>query len=240
MTETHTREHALERQFIELLLAELTLAPIAFRRIKPGQIRHSGLAAIYAAIIAEIAAAVDESPKLEGVIGFLAPRPDLVEAVGKLELVGRHILDRRQWLEKLLEKLPLTDAEATATYAMDDAAALALLKKLQQPKPKGFAEFMADLQPAMDEPLSLLPIALREAAFVAWACHKHLPGMETPMAITFPMSKWMKYLGEKKAMEVLEGLTSPGAMKHHTSTAEVICSMASHAKCQMERHCDII
>ncbi len=84
------------------------------------------------------------------------------------------------------------------------------------------------IDPTQD-PILLLPTNLRIIALNLWFAHKHLPGMETPAAIAFVVSKWLERkptIGEKLASEAMEYAMSPHAMQGHKTTADVICSMA--------------
>lgn len=135
---------AVERQLLEILLAEMTLAASAADRVSPRRIANHGLRTIYEAI-ATSCASKPASASHETLIGEamlqLAARPDLHEAAINLAVVGSQIQNRAAWLEKIVARLTAARAEPPA---MDDAGALDLLARLQQT-----AKHTVELEPVL-------------------------------------------------------------------------------------------
>jgi len=130
---------AVERQLLEVLLAEPPLVSQAIGSIAPELLQHSGLRRM----LSDLYALYQDghTADLDGLRVRLMDRPDLAEAAMKLEFVGRHINDRPEWLGKIVRKFAEqeTDFEKKAVQTqlaagtMDDASALDLLRKLQTP-----------------------------------------------------------------------------------------------------------
>lgn len=130
---------AIERQLLEVLLAEPPLVSMAETSILPERLMHTGLRRMLTDLYA--LHRDGHSADLDGLRVRLLDRPDLAEAAMKLEFVGRQMNDRPEWLGKIVKKFAEqeTDFEKKAVRtqldagSMDDASALDLLRKLQGP-----------------------------------------------------------------------------------------------------------
>jgi len=133
-----TSGHAskVERNLLQVLLADPGLLPKAAAEITPNAITHSGLRRILMELYA--AQAAGAVPDIDMLRERLSDRRDLFEAVLKLQDVGLTIGDRELWLNKILNRFSelKTEAEQRALKnqlpgASDDQK-LELLRKLQQ------------------------------------------------------------------------------------------------------------
>ncbi len=138
-SESKQSSPAIERQLLEVLLAEPPLVSLAVASIPPEELKHSGLRRMLTDLYA--LHQDGHSADLDGLRVRLMDRPDLAEAAMKLEFVGRQMNDRPEWLGKIVKKFASQgmDSEQKAVQTqlaagnMDDAAALELLRKLQTP-----------------------------------------------------------------------------------------------------------
>jgi len=128
----------LERELVELLLADPTLVPIAFEKIPVDEITHPGLRKLVEALYALHQAG--EPADLDS----LRPRlnhPALVTKAMEMQDVGRMHSDRPAWLERIIrafaerraggDRLLLRDQLSGAS----DDQAMELLKRLQNRQP---------------------------------------------------------------------------------------------------------
>ena len=130
---------AIERQLLEVLLAEPPLVSLVIGSIPAEELQHTGLRRMLTDLYA--LHQDGHSADLDGLRVRLMDRPDLAEAAMKLEFVGRQMNDRPEWLGKIVKKFASQgmDSEQKAVQTqlaagnMDDAAALELLRKLQTP-----------------------------------------------------------------------------------------------------------
>ncbi len=128
---------AIERQLLEVLLAEPPLVSIAAASIPPEELQHSGLRRMLTDLYA--LEQDGHTPDLDGLRVRLMDRPDLAEAAMKLEFVGRQMNDRPEWLGRIVKRFAEQETEFAqkavqtqlAAGSMDDAAALDLLRRLQ-------------------------------------------------------------------------------------------------------------
>jgi DNA primase len=128
---------AIERQLLEVLLAEPPLVSIAAVSIPPEELQHSGLRRMLTDLYA--LEQDGHTPDLDGLRVRLMDRPDLAEAAMKLEFVGRQMNDRPEWLGRIVKRFAEQETEFAqkavqtqlAAGSMDDAAALDLLRRLQ-------------------------------------------------------------------------------------------------------------
>jgi DNA primase len=132
-------EAAIERQLLEILLAEPLLVPTAMPSIPLDRVQHTGLKRI----LAELYALHDlgHPADLDGLRLKLTDRPDLLDAAAKLQYVGRQMNERGEWLKRIVAHF--ADRETwlgrhavrqELANATDEAAAMALLRKLQGSK----------------------------------------------------------------------------------------------------------
>ncbi|CAN5340497.1 hypothetical protein BH11PLA2_BH11PLA2_37320 [soil metagenome] len=128
----------LERQLLQLLLAEPMLVPDASLRIQPREIGHSGLRRLLVELFA-----LHESGSVADIDGLrirLLDRPDLASAAMSLCEVGRGIPDRPSYLTKIIDGFAdarqvaaaKTVKDQLSAVGSDDPAAVELLRKLQQ------------------------------------------------------------------------------------------------------------
>jgi len=130
---------AIERQLLELLLAEPPLVSLAAERVQPAMLQHSGLRRMLTDLYA--LHQDGHTADLDSLRVRLMDRPDLAEAAMKLEFVGRQMNDRPEWLGRIVNRFAEQETEfekkavqtQLAAGSMDDAAALDLLRKLQAP-----------------------------------------------------------------------------------------------------------
>ncbi len=130
---------AVERQLLEVLLAEPPLVSVVVGSIPPELLQHSGLRRMLSDLYA--LHRDGHSADLDGLRVRLLDRPDLAEAAMKLEFVGRQMNDRPEWLGRIVKRFAEQETEfeqkavqtQLAAGTMDDASALDLLRKLQAP-----------------------------------------------------------------------------------------------------------
>jgi DNA primase len=95
--------HPLEKELIEVLLAEPTLTPQARRLVQPHQLAHPGLRRVLAEMYA-----LDEHGEtfdVDMLRARLVDLPDLAEHLLILQASGQAHADRRSWLEDVLQRL---------------------------------------------------------------------------------------------------------------------------------------
>ncbi|HEY7422932.1 MAG TPA: DNA primase [Gemmataceae bacterium] len=125
----------LERELLELLLAEPTLVAQAAAAIRPEEIAHPGLRGLLEGLYGLLAAG--EPPTLD----LLRPRLDNVHLAAKaleLQETGRMHADRQAWLRRLIARFqerrlqPVTqELQNQLNAANDPVAVLELLRQLQ-------------------------------------------------------------------------------------------------------------
>ena len=128
---------AIERQLLEILLAEPELVPDAVRDVPPDRVTHTGLRRVLGELYALFAGG--ERPDLDALRVRLIDRPDLAAVALRLQDVGRHIPDRAEWFAKIVRRFTEQRAEADtkelrnqlATGSMNDDAAVDVLRKIQ-------------------------------------------------------------------------------------------------------------
>jgi DNA primase len=128
---------ALEKQLVQLVLADPGLVPAAMAAVRPDDVTHTGLRRMLVELYAlhEGGAAAD----LDGLRVRLLDRPDLAAAAMDLHDVGRTITDPQAWFDKVLAGFARqkADAERRAVKERlsgvgdDEAAALDLLRQVQ-------------------------------------------------------------------------------------------------------------
>jgi len=126
----------LERQLLELLLADPGLVPQAAREIQPDDLAHPGLRKLLGGLYQLRASG--EPPELDGLRAIIAS-PALIGWAMDHREVGRTIQDRAQWLRKVLDGFrDRRDAHGKGLLkdrlnaASDHDAALDLLRQLQK------------------------------------------------------------------------------------------------------------
>lgn len=118
-------QKSIERQLLELLLADPGLVPTAAFAVTPDEITHSGLRRILGEMYAlQAAGAV---PDLDALRERLADRPDLYDAAVNLHQVGgfmgREPEERAEWLKRVLARFTDLKAEADRKRVRDALAA---------------------------------------------------------------------------------------------------------------------
>jgi DNA primase len=127
---------ALERQLLELLLADPALVPQAAREVQPDELTHPGLRKLLGGLYQLRASG--EPPELDALRAIIA-NPALIGWAMDHREVGRTIQDRGQWLRKVLDGFrDRREAHGKGllkdqlTAASDHDAALELLRQLQK------------------------------------------------------------------------------------------------------------
>ena len=132
-----TAEAAIERQLLQLLLAEPGLVAAARDQVPADTLTHTGLRRMLSELYTLHA---DGHPAdMDGLRVRLLDRPDLLDAARKLQFVGHQITDRGEWLGRIVGRFAEMRTEgqnrayksALAAGPTDDTAALDLLRKLQ-------------------------------------------------------------------------------------------------------------
>jgi DNA primase len=132
-----TAEERLERQLLELLLAEPPLVAQAKPHIPLEAIQHTGLRRVLGEMYRLHDTGV--TPDMDAVRVQLIDRPDLVDAAVRLQEVGRHARDRPELLAKIVGRFSAQPAEAEkravkealASGPTDEEATLDLLRRIQ-------------------------------------------------------------------------------------------------------------
>jgi DNA primase len=126
----------LERQLLELVLADPALVPQAAREVQPDELSHPGLRKLLAGLYQLRAAG--EPPELDGLRGIIA-NPALITWALDHREIGRMIPDRQDWMRKVLDSFRgRREAEGQGMLkdrlhaAADHDAAIDLLRQLQQ------------------------------------------------------------------------------------------------------------
>ena len=129
-------QQVIERQLLELLLAEPALVPDAYATVPPETLTHTGLRRMLDELYALHAAG--DTPDLDALRVRLIDRPDLAESALRLQEVGRSMTERPAWLGRIIdafarmvEEAAKSDVKREMAAATDDDTALALLKRLQ-------------------------------------------------------------------------------------------------------------
>lgn len=132
-----TAEERLERQLLEILLAEPVLVGQAKPHIPLEAIQHTGLRRVLGEMYRLHDTGV--TPDMDAVRVQLIDRPDLVDAAVRLQEVGRHAKDRPELLTKIVGRFSAQHAEAEkravkealASGPTDEEATLDLLRRIQ-------------------------------------------------------------------------------------------------------------
>jgi DNA primase len=131
---------AVERQLVEILLANPRLVANAGVAITPEEITHSGLRRLLSELYAIQAAGV--VPDIDALREKLTDRPDLFESAHKMQFVGQQMQEPDQWLERILKRFAELKAEAEQRRLKEQLAAansdeaVELLRRLQQTQTK--------------------------------------------------------------------------------------------------------
>ena len=132
-------ESAVERQLLEIILAEPVLVSTARESIPLERLQHTGLKRILEELynLHEL----DHPADLDGLRLKLSDRPDLLDAAARLQYVGRQMNDRPEWLKRIVthfaeheKKAGRNEVHRELAATSDEAAAMALLRKLQGSK----------------------------------------------------------------------------------------------------------
>jgi DNA primase len=130
-------ELALEKQLLQLLLAEPGLVGTARERVPPDTLRHTGLRRMLSELYT--LHAEGHPADMDGLRVRLLDRSDLLEAAMKLQDVGHKMNERAEWFGRIVSRFAeMRDESANravkeqlAAGPTDDQAALDLLRKLQ-------------------------------------------------------------------------------------------------------------
>ena len=126
---------ALERQLVELLLAEPELVSTAAASIPSESLTHSGLRRVVDELYSLHGAGL--AADLDALRVRLVDRPDLARAALEFQYVGRQMTDRPEWLQRIAKKFAEDRARADSRVLKerlantDETEAVELLKKLQ-------------------------------------------------------------------------------------------------------------
>jgi DNA primase len=128
----------LERQLLQILLAEPGFVPEAAQSVPADTIEHTGIRRIVTALY-ELAAA-GEPPDLDGARLKLLDRPDLYQAALDNQQMGRGIPDRPLYLRKVLDGFARVRADAErravkeqlSVTGSDDPAVIERLREYQE------------------------------------------------------------------------------------------------------------
>jgi len=126
----------LERQLLELVLADPMLVPVAMRSIQPDDLVHPGLKRLLDALYQMMA--LGEPPELDGLRARIADRALIEWAMDACER-GRQITERAHYLNRVLDGFrEQRDGQGKdelksklSAAAGDHAAALEILRKIQ-------------------------------------------------------------------------------------------------------------
>ena len=138
------RAEKAERQLLEMLLADPDLVPAARTQVAAEAVTHTGLRRL----LSELYALADAGhpADLDGLRVRLLDRPDLVDAAGRLQDVGRGMTDRPAWLARVLAFFVEQRGEADRRSAKDrltggamgdDETAAVLLRFMGRGTPPG-------------------------------------------------------------------------------------------------------
>lgn len=80
----------------------------------------------------------------------------------------------------------------------------------------------------LQHPLRALPLAVRPDAWRVWICHRHLSGLDSPMAIAGAVKVWMANDGliEEDAAAALKSLLSPMRMGSFKFASDLMTALA--------------
>jgi len=129
------QEAALEKQLLQLLLAEPGLVGNAREQLPPDTLRHTGLRRMLSELYT--LHTDGQPPDLDGLRVRLMDRPELFEAAQKLQFVGQQMPDRGEKLGKIVSRFAemRDESEKRAVKEQlagaDEQAQLALLRRLQ-------------------------------------------------------------------------------------------------------------
>lgn len=128
---------AIERQLLEILLAEPTLVAESVEKIDAARLTHTGLRRVLVELYTLHNSG--ERPDLDALRVRLIDRPDLAVAALRLQDVGRHIPERHEWFAKIVRRFAEQRAEVEkrrlkdqlAGGSVDEDAAVELLRQIQ-------------------------------------------------------------------------------------------------------------
>lgn len=115
------RPPAIERQLLELLLAEPELVAVAHASIPAEEIGHSGLRRMLQELYH--AHTSGELPDFDALRVRMLDRPDLLRVANDLQMVGRHMTERPVWLQRLIAELAQRRTKAEAQHLKETLAA---------------------------------------------------------------------------------------------------------------------
>jgi len=142
MTPKNNKRDRAERQLLEIVLADPALVSKARERVAAVDLQHTGLQRILGELYGLLEAGMPAD--VDGLRVRLLDRPDLADAAGRLQDVGRGMSDRAVWLERVLNFFDEFHTETEkdewkrelSGSGIDDSQAVELLRKLQTPKRK--------------------------------------------------------------------------------------------------------
>ena len=131
------RPRPIERQLLELLLAEPVFVADAAKTISPSRITHSGLKRL----LEELYDLYDrgERPDMDALRVRLLDRPDLAKVALDFREVGEKITERAEWFQQILRRFDAEQSEAEtrllkeqlSSGSVDHDQARELLRRLQ-------------------------------------------------------------------------------------------------------------
>ncbi len=144
----------LEKQLLQILLAESQLVSEAYSQISLDHITHSGLKRMLVELYALHETQID--PELDNLRLRLIDRPDLAAVAMDLQEVGRSIPERPLYFQKVVDgfaKLRLENEKRSLKQQlggadMDDAAKLEILRQIQNRAGGGLKQKAGDGSPA--------------------------------------------------------------------------------------------
>lgn len=96
---------------------------------------------------------------------------------------------------------------------------------------------MEDYRHALERPLLLLPLGLRQPALAFWTCHKHLKGFETALPLSGMFSVWIDLFGLRvdDAIAILMRMLHPSKMAGFEFSGQIVTSLANDVNSAIER-----
>jgi hypothetical protein len=89
----------------------------------------------------------------------------------------------------------------------------------------------ATLAQLTEHPLRMLPESLRPDVLTLWVCHRHLPGLESPMPLAAMLSVWIARHGlrPEDAAAICRQYVAPKRIAEHRFAADLTVALASAA-----------
>ena len=105
----------------------------------------------------------------------------------------------------------------------------------EQPPPAQLALSQKNVKAILSKPFRLLPDSVQPAAFRAWCCYRHLPGMESGLPICTLIAVWIDQHGihPEDAVACLDRLLAPemvGGMRFASDLTSALGGAVQAAK----------